>query len=88
MEISDQALMELLKARNTPKSSGIGSGTGIVRPKELDDPNTPAELRASVQSAYTAALMDAPASLLSEIEKASIRSECTAALARDGYRVG
>ena len=80
-----EKLLDFLGIPAPIPAGAIGSGTRVIRPKELDDPSTPAELRASVQSAYTAALMDQPGHLLNASEKASIRAECQRVLAEDGF---
>jgi hypothetical protein len=38
----------------------VGNGSGITRPKELDDANTDPTLRAAVLDSYTARLMEVP----------------------------
>jgi hypothetical protein len=81
----DKLLSEILAARATPKQ-GYGSGSGVVRPKELDAPETLTELRNSIRSAYCAALTDRPMTLLSDLEKETLRQEISFVLQQDGFK--
>jgi hypothetical protein len=82
----DKVLSEILAARTATPKQGYGSGSGLVRPKELDAPETPAELRNSIRSAYCAALTDQPMTLLSDIEKATLKEEISLVLQKDGFK--
>ncbi len=82
----DQLLAAILAARTATPKQGYGSGSGVVRPKELDAPETPTELRNSIRSAYCAALTDQPMTLLSDIEKATLKEEISLVLQKDGFK--
>lgn len=57
----------------------------LVRPKELDDPNTPPELRAKVREAYTGALMDRPQNTWTPADRALMGEQIRSTLKGMGY---
>ena len=63
----NQIANALMKRLGGNQSSGTGSG--VQRPKELDDPNTDATLRAKILETYTGQLMDAPQSSWNATER-------------------
>jgi hypothetical protein len=63
----------------------IGGGSGVQRPKELDDPNTDPTLRAKVLEGYTGALMDQPQATWSDAERRSVLEQTQTVLRGMGY---
>lgn len=82
MEISDQALIELLKARNAPQS-GAPKGTSVEPSKNINSAD-PAE-RAKAQDEYVGQLLDQPASQWNEKERGEVRGAVNTWLKSNGY---
>lgn len=57
----------------------------LARPKELDDPNTPPELRARVREAYTGALLDRPQNTWTPADRALMGEQIKATLRGLGF---
>lgn len=62
-----------------------GTGSGVQRPRELDDANTDPTLRAKLLEDYTAKLTEAPQSSWSAAERKSIWERSRSVLRDMGY---
>jgi hypothetical protein len=66
-------ILQTILAERAKKA--VGGGRGILRPRELDDPTVPNDLKASILTAYTAAITDRPASQWSDSENADVKTQ-------------
>jgi len=85
METKD--LMALLsEAIQKQRTSGIGNGTGIPRPKELDEAGTDPTTRAKCLDIYAAQITDKPQNTWDASERAAVRERINQVLKSDlGY---
>ena len=78
----DRLLSQMSKAELEAALKEYGAGqlqtaghAPLQRPKELDDPNTPPDLRNMILSSYTAALTDRPQASWSKAERDSVQEQ-------------